>query len=285
MEYCEVKIPQAIIGRFGKEYDNLVLRFNQETVYILDDKGHQIVEPFLWKDVTGASLSYTPLKLQNLVLEVKTKRVRETNKRIIEEPYISLYYASEHIPLIEKTLTAKGLDSKIKEGISDILVIQPFSYLYHSSLRRALSYLSKITRPIITLCFLYTILKYMTPCTSHTEDCIMELDNVIHFISDWSDYSYAFILGLFHGSLLEIFIGLLLIWPLLPFAFTFLAGAVVLYLAEFVVHSAILLIVFNSMTMVVQEYKSLKALVAFFSKYYEKSLENSEKNMEKGSGE
>jgi len=261
-----IEIPRAIIGRFGKEYSNLVLKFTQSRVQILNTKGINVVDPFLWKNVTAAHLSYHPLQLHQLVLEVNTRRIRNTNNLLIEEPFISLFFETEHIPLIEKTVIEYGLlnsssSSSQTAGIPELLVTQPFSYFYHPFIRQSLSHLTKLTRLFVTLCFIYTLFKYMTTCTNNAVQCQTILGNTLCYLKILLESILLSFGGLFQGSLWETVIGIVVIWISLPFAFIFVTGGVILYMADFVVHSTIFLMVFNTVAVVVQDYKTVKSVV------------------------
>jgi len=155
-----------------------------------------------------------------------------------------------------------------KKGVPDTLVMQPFCFIYHRHLREGLSNLGKIMRPFVTLCFIYSVFKYFTSCTENAEDCQNLLGDLsewikLFFISIFENYVAPLAKEIWDIPIVGVVVYMVVFVMSIPFTMSFVIWGLILYLADFVVQSTVLLFVWQAVSLIVKDYRVVKSTVTF----------------------
>lgn len=269
-----VQVSEASIGQMGKQIKNLSLIFDDETLSLTkaNDEEDLVVQQFKWKEITGINLRYNPLGLHQLILEVKTSRIRDTTGSVFVDHFLVLNFHTKDIAKIEEEIEKRNLNKLVSEGISQVMVYPPFSYAYSVPLRKGVNLLGKITRVFTTLCLMYSILSWLGTCPKGSpEDCTTIFGSFLRI----SRSILTFIPNLLVPTLTAIHdylntvpilkyfvltIGTLLLLPL--WSWFALLGAIV-YLSEFAVQFHLFLHLFDALSVVVTNYKAVNSVLTY----------------------
>jgi len=269
-----VQVPEASIGQMGKQIQDLCLIFDDEILSLAkeNDPADLVVQQFKWKDITGINLRYNPLSLHQLILEVKTSRIRDTTGKVFVDHFVVLNFHTKDIARIEEEIEKRNLNHLVKEGISQVMVYPPFSYAYSVPLRKGINLLGKVTRAFTTLCLIYSILSWLGTCPKGSpESCTTILG---HFLSI-ARTIFSFVPSLITPTLVSVYEYLETIPVLKYFVFTIgtliflplwswfaLLGAIV-YLSEFAVQFHLFLYLFQALSVLVTQYKAINGLLSY----------------------
>eukprot|EP01126_Amoeba_proteus_P044944 TRINITY_DN5015_c0_g1_i4.p1 TRINITY_DN5015_c0_g1~~TRINITY_DN5015_c0_g1_i4.p1 ORF type:complete len:332 (+),score=36.72 TRINITY_DN5015_c0_g1_i4:120-1115(+) len=198
-----VSVARGSIGRLGKPIEKHTLVLGSEYIqlfesdeqtareYVINNpipkyqRNTHALSPFRWKDITGLDLSYKPMSLHKLVIEVPTKRTRETNNSEIEDNFFVVFFGTKDLAIIEEQIQAHNLKDRVREGISDILSKRPFCILYSVTLRKIVNFTANVSQVFVTICIFVAIFQWLMECTppKGQEECVSILGGIILFVS------------------------------------------------------------------------------------------------------
>jgi hypothetical protein len=286
-EFQSIKIEKAQIGEYAKEVNsNLLLEYSKEKLrLVLAKEGTNEISlpnPWLFKEITGIDLKYSPLGLNRIVLEVVTKRQRDSTKKQTTDSFMILFFKTSEIIKIEELIKEHKFEALAKDGIADFLLKPPFTYSYSVSLRKGMNFLAKASRIFITLCFAYSILKWFFYCTPDPhkpgEECTTYLSTLHQFLSQIFYFVFASIvspvISLIDDILsplpwLKYFLALVISIIFLPLWLFLTIWGLIIYFADFVIRFHILFYVWDAFSIAVSNFKYLssisKTIVTFTS--------------------